>query len=307
MSVTLTVEQKSEITNYINAYRAIHQSGPLTHDDTITEYSQGWAIYLSSNNLFYNSGSKVYGETIAYLKGTELIPVLKKAVDVWYNEIGTYDFIKSEFSPETARLTCLLWKGSTQFGLGVAVSGDTIILVFNTAPIGNVTNQVKQNVLAPILNLRIQPTAAPPQPSIVATPTKGREQPIPMREQALPPQPPQQQHQQQQQQQQQPQQQQQLQQQQPQQSKGPSKKDIVDGLYQVGNSMYSNKDKVNVALVINKIINALSVGMPEGDTKSEILKGLYGLNYTLSTTKDMGSCFGALSTIINQLKAAPSF
>lgn len=293
MSVNLTVEQKTEITNYINAYRAIHQSGPLAYNDTITEYSQTWASYLSSNNVFYNSGSKDYGEIISYIRGNELLPTLKKSIDGWYNEIASYDFLKGEFSPETAKLTCLLWKGSTQFGLGVAVSGESVIFVFNTAPLGNYTNQMKENVLAPILNLRIQPAAAPPQPSIVATPTKGREQPIPLRDQAQvparqpqtpPPQAPA-----------------------PAQAKGPSKKDIVDGLYQVGNSLYSNKDKVNVSLVLTKIINALSVGMPEGDTKSALLKDLYGLNYSVGTSKDMGACFGTLSNIINQLKAAPAF
>ena len=304
MSVTLTAEQKTEIANYINAYRAIHQSPPLVHDDTLAEYSQAWSKYLSDNNVFFTSGSKVYGESIAYLKGTEVMAVLKKGVDSWYNEIGSYDFNRGEFSPDTSKLTCLLWKGSTQFGLGISVSGDSVLVVFNTAPLGNYTNQMKQNVLAPILNLRIQPQSQVPQPSIVATP-KGREQPIPLREreqvqtqtqaqaqapvqaQAQAPPVPQVQVQAQ--------------------SKGPSKKDIVDGLYQVGNSLYSNKDKVNVALVMNKIINALSLGMPESNTKSALLKDLYALNYAISTSKDMGSCFGTLSTIINQLKAAPAF
>jgi hypothetical protein len=285
--MSITAEQKTEITNYVNAYRAIHQSPPIAYDDTIAEYSQGWATYLSENNVFYNSGSKVYGENLAYLQGAEVMPLLKKAVDSWYNEIGSYNF-NGEFSPETAKLTCLLWKSSTQFGLGIGLSGDRVLIVFNTAPLGNYTNQMKQNVLAPILNLRIQPAQPAPQASIVATP-KAREQPIPLKEaqaqaqaQAQPPPV-------------------------PSQSKGPSKKDIVDGLYQVGNSLYSNKDKVSVTLVMNKIINALSVGMPEGDTKSALLKDLYGLNYAISTSKDMGSCFGTLSTIINQLKAAPAF
>ena len=300
MSANLSAEQKSEIINYINAYRAIHQSGPLSYDNTLSEYSQEWASYLGGNNVFYNSGSKLYGESIDLLKGTEIVAVLKKAVDGWYNQIGSYDFTKGEFSPETAKLSCLLWKGSTQFGLGFAVSGDSVTLVFNTAPLGNYTNQMKQNVLAPILNLRIQPqtqSQPPPQPSIVATPTKVREQPIPLREQVQvqPPQVPQAQTPQA------------PQVQVPVQSKGPSKKDIVDGLYQVGNSLYSNKDKVSVSLVLNKIINALSLGMPEGETKSALLKDLYSLNYSVGTAKDMGSCFGTLSTIINQLKAAPAF
>ena len=79
MSANLSAEQKSEIINYINAYRAIHQSGPLSYDNTLSEYSQEWASYLGGNNVFYNSGSKLYGESIDLLKGTEIVAVLKKA------------------------------------------------------------------------------------------------------------------------------------------------------------------------------------------------------------------------------------
>lgn len=287
MSVNLTTEQKTEVSNYINAYRAIHQSGPLSYDDTISEYSNSWAAYLADNNVFYNSGSKTYGENIAYLQGTELIQVIKKAIDGWYNEISSHDFSVGEFSPDTAKLTCLLWKESTQYGIGISINNKSVIIVLNTNPLGNIINKISQNVLAPILNLRIQTPQAIPQPAIIATPVKTREQPIPLREQEQP--------------KAQPKEQVQVQ------SKGPSKKDILDGLYQVGNALYSNKDKVNVALVLNKIINALSLGMPEGTTKSELLKSLYSLNFTISTAKDMGSCFGTLSIIINQLKEAPPF
>ena len=60
--ITFTTEQKSEITNYINDYRAKHQSPPIIWDDTIASFSQQWAYYLLSNNLFQHSGSALYGE-----------------------------------------------------------------------------------------------------------------------------------------------------------------------------------------------------------------------------------------------------
>jgi len=180
--ITFTTEQKSEITNYINDYRAKHQSPPIIWDDTIASFSQQWAYYLLSNNLFQHSGSALYGENLAYFEGygSDIITLLKKAVDNWYNEISLYDFNNPGFSSGTGHFTCLVWKSTTRFGMGLSINtiGNKVDIVMNTSPPGNYQGQFQQNVLPPITPAPAQ-TPAPipaPTPAPIPAPTPA---PIP--------------------------------------------------------------------------------------------------------------------------------
>lgn len=76
----LTTNQITEITNYVNAYRAKNQAPPLIWDATIAEFSQSWSFYLISNNEFKHSGNHLYGENLAYFQGygTDVMALLKK-------------------------------------------------------------------------------------------------------------------------------------------------------------------------------------------------------------------------------------
>jgi hypothetical protein len=168
--ISFTTDQKNEITNYINDYRAKHQSPPMIWDDTIASFSQQWAYYLLSNNLFQHSGSALYGENLAYFEGygSDVITLLKKAVDNWYNEISSYDFNNPGFSAGTGHFTCLVWKSSTRFGMGFSINtnGNKVDITMNTSPPGNYQGQFQQNVLSPIT-----PTPSPaPIPSPTPTP-----------------------------------------------------------------------------------------------------------------------------------------
>ena len=168
--ITFTTEQKSEITNYINDYRAKHQSPPIIWDDTIASFSQQWAYYLLSNNLFQHSGSALYGENLAYFEGygSDIITLLKKAVDNWYNEVSMYDFNNPGFSSGTGHFTCLVWKSTTRFGMGLSINtiGNKVDITMNTSPPGNYQGQFQQNVLPPIT-----PTPTPsPAPAPAPTP-----------------------------------------------------------------------------------------------------------------------------------------
>lgn len=168
--ITFTIEQKTEITNYVNNYRAKHQSPPIVWDDTISSFSQQWAYYLLSNNLFQHSGSALYGENLAYFEGygSDIITLLKKAVDNWYNEVSMYDFNNPGFSSGTGHFTCLVWKSTTRFGMGLSINtiGNKVDITMNTSPPGNYQGQFQQNVLPPIT-----PTPTPsPAPAPAPTP-----------------------------------------------------------------------------------------------------------------------------------------
>ena len=161
----------TEITNYINNYRKLHGAPPLKWDDTICAFSQKWASYLLNNNLFQHSGTPKYGENLAYFGGygTDILTLFKLAVDMWYNEIKLYDFNNPGFSQGTGHFTCLVWKSSTTFGMGIAINPDTqtVDVVLNTSPPGNVIGEFQQNVLPPIGTFT--PSTNTPTPIVVPT------------------------------------------------------------------------------------------------------------------------------------------
>ena len=149
--LVITDSQKTDISNYINNLRAKHQSPALIWDDTIMAFSQQWANYLLLNNLFQHSGSVIYGENLAYFAGygTDLMTLVKKAIDMWYNEISLYDFKKPGFSSATGHFTCLVWKSSKFFSMGISINtqAQSAIITMNTSPPGNYVNDFAANVL----------------------------------------------------------------------------------------------------------------------------------------------------------------
>jgi hypothetical protein len=178
---TITLEQKTEITNYINNYRARHQSPPLTWDETIATFAQQWSFYLLSNNLFQHSGSALYGENLAYFEGygNDIVILLKKAIDNWYNEITLYDFTNPGYKQGTGHFTCLVWKSSTKFGMGFSIdpsNNNKVDITFNSEPPGNYQGQFAQNVLAPTGTTPLPlPTPTPsPTPSPIPIPTPAQ-------------------------------------------------------------------------------------------------------------------------------------
>jgi len=176
-SLVITDSQKTEISNYINNLRANHQSPALSWDDTIMAFSQQWANYLLVNNLFQHSGSVIYGENLAYFAGygTDLMTLVKKAIDMWYNEISLYDFKKPGFSSATGHFTCLVWKSSKFFSMGISINtqAQSAIITMNTSPPGNYVNDFAANVLPPIKTVPTVPTTTPSDniPTTVVPPT----------------------------------------------------------------------------------------------------------------------------------------
>jgi hypothetical protein len=165
----LTPNQIAEISNYINTYRAIHQSPPLTWDDAIASFSQQWSNTLLTGHIFQHSGNESYGENLAYYEGygTDVMTLLKKAVDDWYNEYIAYNYNNPVFSAATGHFTCLVWKSSTHFGMGISIDTATtkVDVTMNTSPPGNYEGEFAINVL-PSVSISIP---LPPVPSSAET------------------------------------------------------------------------------------------------------------------------------------------
>ena len=173
-----TYSQQIELTEYVNAYRAKHGSPPLEWDDTITQFAQEYSLYLAANSLFQHSNKEGYGENLAYFQGypNEMMSLIKKSIDLWYDEIKLYNYNYPGYSPGTGHFTCLIWKSSTKFGMGYSYNNDTKIVdvTMNTAPPGNVIGQFPANVL-PLLDDTPDPAPVPdpvpdPDPAPVPDP-----------------------------------------------------------------------------------------------------------------------------------------
>ena len=184
--IAITNADQNTIVAYINNYRAKHQSPPLTWDVSPANFAQNWSYYLLSNNLFQHSNSKLYGENLSYFQGYKATPLelILKSVDVWYNEISMYDFNNSGYQNGTGHFTCLIWKSSTKFGIGISINktSNEVVISMNTSPPGNILGQFAVNVLpiasvpgpAPLPEPMPEPTPTPvptPTPTPVPTPT----------------------------------------------------------------------------------------------------------------------------------------
>uniref|UniRef100_H2YZD8 SCP domain-containing protein n=1 Tax=Ciona savignyi TaxID=51511 RepID=H2YZD8_CIOSA len=113
---------ESDVIKAHNEYRANHNAAPLKQKDELTNVAQKWAKHLASSGKFGHSNHKDYGENIA---------------------------MTSAKNP-TGHFTQVVWKNSTEIGIGVATDGKgTLFAVANYAPAGNFRGQFEENVPKP--------------------------------------------------------------------------------------------------------------------------------------------------------------
>ena len=178
MQILLGETDKQIVTDHVNKYRALHGSPPLTWDDQIASFADSWSGFLLKNNGFYHSNSKLYGENLAYFQGYNATPIelIKKSIDLWYDEIRLYDFNASQYTTGTGHFTCLIWKASRLHGFGYSYNTTTkeVIISMNTSPPGNIIGEFKDNVL-PLIKDDVTPIPEPtplpvPEPTPIPEP-----------------------------------------------------------------------------------------------------------------------------------------
>ena len=104
----------------------------------LNEYAQKYAETLAAKDIMQHS---THDASIT-LNGAA-------AVDSWYDEIKDYDFKKgkSKNGGVVGHFTQLVWKDSTQLGIGVAKSAkNSIYVVANYHPGGNFNSNELNNV-----------------------------------------------------------------------------------------------------------------------------------------------------------------
>ncbi|KAI1882369.1 hypothetical protein AGOR_G00249970 [Albula goreensis] len=132
-----------------NTYRSKHGAPPLTLSRDLCRSAQAWADYLLSTRKLAHSKTD-NGENLYYAwSSSPKKPSGKEAVDEWYSEISKYDFNNPGFKSGTGHFTQVVWKSSKEVGVGLATDGNTVFVVGQYSPAGNITNPgyFKENVL----------------------------------------------------------------------------------------------------------------------------------------------------------------
>lgn len=141
------------ITSTINNLRAKHGVPGLMYQPRISDSSQQWAEYLVSSGNTRKSGNKLYTENLIIfpVKYESHVQACIDAINAWYAQGENYNYNTTSFNDSALDFTCLIWKSSVYYGIGVASNVSKTIVVFNTTPIGNNVNTFMGNVKPPLL------------------------------------------------------------------------------------------------------------------------------------------------------------
>lgn len=136
----LTSSQAAESLAFHNQVRQEVGVSPLIWSSELSAYAQEWADYLASKgcDLVHHRPKKKnsvqYGENI-YM-GYGKVNTALDASKSWYSEIDEYK--KTGYSYKTGHYTQMVWRNTTQIGIGVArCPNGAYIVVANYNPPGN--------------------------------------------------------------------------------------------------------------------------------------------------------------------------
>ncbi|EFX70384.1 hypothetical protein DAPPUDRAFT_61402 [Daphnia pulex] len=129
-----------------NEYRRKHGVPPMVISESLMEMAQNWAQTNADQcQMFHSSGRGGIGENL-YCASPSLTDG-QTPVDNWYNEIQNYDFGNPGFSSATGHFTQVVWKASTELGVGLAEGTDGwVYFCCNYSPAGNLMSDYEDNV-----------------------------------------------------------------------------------------------------------------------------------------------------------------
>ncbi|ALC45770.1 CG31482 [Drosophila busckii] len=128
-----------------NRLRALHDCPNLELDDTLSKGCDEYAKTLAAKNELVHAEGP-FGENLCSKTGSAL-----ECVQLWYDEIKDYDYVKAEFSLAAGHFTQLVWKASKKLGVGWALTADNkqTYVVARYTPPGNTAGEFKENVPEP--------------------------------------------------------------------------------------------------------------------------------------------------------------
>lgn len=139
---------RNSILHSHNRYRKRHGSGPLRWNSKLASAAQNAAQEAANTNTLRSVESNDMGQNMAAMTGGELSG--EKVSTMWYDEEKSYDYNAAKFSSNTGSFTQLVWKGSSDLGVGRAFGpqGQTFVVALYQ-PAGNVRGRYEENVPKP--------------------------------------------------------------------------------------------------------------------------------------------------------------
>lgn len=138
---------QSDIVDYHNKVRKIHQAVPMVWNQTIADYATDYLNERVTDTqcLFEHSGGP-YGENLALGYSTN-----DDAMYAWYHENIYYNYAAGQFGENTGHFTQMVWNASTSVGCANKSCTDgRSYLVCEYWPRGNYIGRFQENVFPAI-------------------------------------------------------------------------------------------------------------------------------------------------------------
>ncbi len=131
----ISADDMQKVLDQENAARKEVGVPPVIWSADLAKYAQEWADHLASSKSFEHRSQHQYGENI-YMGSGNYTPL--DASLAWYSEKGKYKYGKFNGKGGAGHYTQMIWKNTTQVGVGVAFDSDgKIYVVANYSPPGN--------------------------------------------------------------------------------------------------------------------------------------------------------------------------
>ena len=136
----ISVADAQKVLDHHNQVRKEVGAPPLTWSKELAAFAQEWADHLAATQTFNHRPNNKYGENI-FMGSSNYTPM--DASLGWYSEKKYYKYGKFKGNPKTGHYTQMVWKNTTQVGVGVATaSNGDIYVVANYNPPGNYVDEM---------------------------------------------------------------------------------------------------------------------------------------------------------------------
>jgi pathogenesis-related protein 1 len=131
----ISVADAQKVLDHHNMARKEVGVPPLTWSADLAAFAQQWADHLAKTKTFGHRQNNKYGENI--FMGTGNYTAIDASTS-WYGEKKDYTYGIFHGVGSTGHYTQMIWKNTTQVGMGVAVAANgDIYVVANYNPPGN--------------------------------------------------------------------------------------------------------------------------------------------------------------------------
>lgn len=112
---------QKELLDQINVFRRLHQSPDVSISEGLNQKATKWAQQLAAEGAEKVDSNSAYGQLVC---SHHTANDLAKACAVkWYGAIKFFDWAEPKLTVKSSPFTQLVWKSSTQTGVGIARAG----------------------------------------------------------------------------------------------------------------------------------------------------------------------------------------